>query len=100
MKSKVPQRLLLAQVAGLDPSGWSKTIIINKGTKDGVAKGMAVIAPGGIVGHVIKDFDWSACTGTHAISTGFVGNLLITKFNLVKGSWEIRFKVDVKKDLF
>jgi rod shape-determining protein MreC len=60
VKSKVPHRLLLAQVAGLDPSGWSKTIIINKGTKDGVAKGMAVIAPGGIVGHVIKDFDWSA----------------------------------------
>ena len=60
VKSEVSRRLLSAQVTGLDPSGWSKTIIINKGTKDGVARGMAVIASGGIVGHVIKDFDWSA----------------------------------------
>ncbi len=60
LKSEVPHRLLPAEVVGLDPSGWSKTIIINKGAKDGVAKGMAVIAPGGVVGHVIKDFDWSA----------------------------------------
>jgi rod shape-determining protein MreC len=60
VKSEVSHHLLPAQVAGLDPSGWSKTIIINKGTKDGVAKGMAVIAPGGIVGHVIRDYDWSS----------------------------------------
>jgi len=60
VKSEVPHHLLSAQVAGLDPSGWSKTIVINRGAKDGVTKGMAVIAPGGIVGHVIKGFDWSA----------------------------------------
>jgi rod shape-determining protein MreC len=60
VKSEVPHQLLSAQVAGLDPSGWSKTIVINRGAKDGVTKGMAVIAPGGIVGHVIKGFDWSA----------------------------------------
>jgi rod shape-determining protein MreC len=60
VKYKVPHKLLPAQVAALDPSGWSKSIIINKGSKDGVTKRMAVIAPGGIVGHVIKGFDWSA----------------------------------------
>ena len=60
MKSQLPHRLLAAQVAAYDPSGWSQTIIINKGRKDGVAKGMAVIDSEGIVGHVIKDFDWSA----------------------------------------
>ncbi len=48
----------------------------------------------------IKEFDWSACTGTHASSTGFVENLLITKYNFIKGSWEIRFKTNVKKDFF
>lgn len=48
----------------------------------------------------IDGFDWSACTGTHAHSTGFVGNLLITRFNFVKGSWEIRFRTDSKKELF
>jgi rod shape-determining protein MreC len=60
MKSQLPHRLLAAQVAAHDPSGWSQTIIINKGRKDGVEKGMAVIDSEGIVGHVIKDFDWSA----------------------------------------
>lgn len=53
MKSEVPHRMLPSQVVGVDPSGWFKTIIINKGTKDGVSKGMAVIAPEGIVGHVV-----------------------------------------------
>ncbi len=48
----------------------------------------------------IKDFDWSACTGTHADKTGFVGNILITKFNQAKGGYEIRFKTNVKKELF
>ncbi|MBN2367922.1 hypothetical protein JXC34_02810, partial [Candidatus Woesearchaeota archaeon] len=48
----------------------------------------------------IKDFDWSACTGTHAAFTGFVGNLLITKSSFVKGAWEIKFKVNVKDDFF
>ncbi len=48
----------------------------------------------------VKDFDWSACHGTHAKSTSFVGNLLITRFNFAKGCWEIRFKVNVKKDFF
>jgi rod shape-determining protein MreC len=60
VKSQLPHRLVAAQVAAYDPSGWSQTIIINKGRKDGVAKGMAVIDSEGIVGQVIKDFDWSA----------------------------------------
>ncbi len=48
----------------------------------------------------VKDFDWAACTGTHADSTGFVGNILITKFNQAKGGYEIRFKTNVKEELF
>ena len=48
----------------------------------------------------VENFDWSACTGIHAKTTGFVGNLLITKFNFVKGSWEVRYKTNVKKSLY
>ena len=48
----------------------------------------------------VKGFDWSACAGIHSPNTGYIGNLLISKFNFVKGKWEIRFKVDVIKDLF
>ncbi len=48
----------------------------------------------------VKDFDWSACTGTHAKSTGFIQNILISHFSVTKGSWEIRFKTDVEAELF
>ncbi|PIY60257.1 hypothetical protein COY95_02730, partial [Candidatus Woesearchaeota archaeon CG_4_10_14_0_8_um_filter_47_5] len=40
----------------------------------------------------IKDFDLSACTGTHAPSTGFVRNLFISGYNILKGSYQIRFR--------
>ncbi|NVM57832.1 MAG: rod shape-determining protein MreC [Desulfobacterales bacterium] len=53
MKTSLPLRLLPAQVVGVDPSGWFKTIIINRGTHDGVSKGMPVIAPEGIVGQIV-----------------------------------------------
>jgi rod shape-determining protein MreC len=53
-KSAIPHRLISAEVVGLDPSEWFKTIIINRGTHDSVAKGMPVIAPEGIVGQIVS----------------------------------------------
>ncbi len=43
-----------AEVIGKDPSGWFKTIIIDKGTSDGMQKGLPVVLPTGIVGQVIE----------------------------------------------
>ena len=54
LKNSLPPRLLTAQVVGLDPSGWFKTIIINRGSSDGISKGMPVIAPEGIVGQIVS----------------------------------------------
>lgn len=53
MKSELPYRMVPASVVGLDPSGWFKTVFINRGTEDGISKGMAVITSDGIVGRVI-----------------------------------------------
>jgi rod shape-determining protein MreC len=44
--------LLTARVIGHDASGLSRTITIDQGTAAGVAKGAAVLAPGGLVGQV------------------------------------------------
>ncbi len=44
--------LLTARVIGHDASGLSHTITIDQGTAAGVAKGAAVLAPGGLVGQV------------------------------------------------
>ncbi len=66
---KVPGPILPAQIIGIDPSSWFRTILIDKGTKHGVERGMAVVSPEGIVGHVLQ-------TSPHSAKV-----LLITDFN-------------------
>lgn len=53
-KSVISDKTIPAEVIGKEPSRWFKTIIINKGTADGVRRGMPVVAPEGIVGQVIN----------------------------------------------
>ncbi|MBU3941385.1 MAG: hypothetical protein KKF74_00565 [Nanoarchaeota archaeon] len=48
----------------------------------------------------VNNHDIAACAGTHALKTDFIGNFLVTRFNLVKGAYEIRFKTNVSEDLF
>lgn len=48
------------QVIGEDSSGWFRTLIIDKGAKDGIDRGMAVVAREGLVGHVVEVADRSA----------------------------------------
>jgi len=43
-----------AGVVGQDPSSWFRSITINRGERDGVRKGMAVISPDGVVGQILK----------------------------------------------
>jgi rod shape-determining protein MreC len=43
-----------AEVIGRDPSAWFKTVIIDKGKSDGLAKGLPVVMPQGIAGQVIE----------------------------------------------
>lgn len=43
-----------AEVIGQDPSSWFKSVTIDKGERDGVQKGMAVISPTGVIGQVLK----------------------------------------------
>ena len=43
-----------AEVIGQDPSSWFKSVTVDKGEKDGVKKGMAVISPVGVIGQILK----------------------------------------------
>jgi len=45
---------LAAEVVGLDPSFWFKSVTINKGKSDGILKGMPVVIPDGIVGQIAE----------------------------------------------
>ncbi len=53
-RSQFPYPSQLAQVYARGPSSWFKTVLINKGEKDGVAKDMAVATSEGVVGRVIE----------------------------------------------
>jgi len=43
-----------ARIIDRDPGNFDSTLTIDRGTRDGVAEGMPVIAPKGVVGHVIQ----------------------------------------------
>ncbi len=50
----ISDKQVAAEVIGLDPSFWFRSVTINKGKLDGVLKGMPVVIPDGIVGQIAK----------------------------------------------
>jgi rod shape-determining protein MreC len=53
-RENFPPSMITAEVIGRDPTSWFKSVTINKGEKDGIRKGMAVIIPEGVVGQILK----------------------------------------------
>jgi rod shape-determining protein MreC len=47
-------QLAAARVVGRDPTNWYRTIMINKGERNGLRVDMGVISPAGVVGRIIK----------------------------------------------
>lgn len=53
-RASIPYRLVVARVVGRNPSSADRTLLIDKGSKDGLAVDMGVIAPEGVVGRLIR----------------------------------------------
>jgi len=53
-RKKFEHTMLPAEIIGRDPSGWFKTILVDKGSNDGICKDAGVITPDGVVGRVIE----------------------------------------------
>lgn len=53
-REKISPAVVAAEVIGQDPSSWFKSVTINKGKKDGVRQGMAVISSEGVIGQILK----------------------------------------------
>ena len=68
-REKNSPSMMGAEVIGQDPSSWFKSITIDKGEKDGVKKGMAVVSPAGVIGQILKT------------ASGYATVLLITDYN-------------------
>lgn len=60
-KKEVPQlTFAVAAVIARSPSSWSSTLVINKGSADGIAKDMPVVTAQGLVGNVAQVFPHSS----------------------------------------
>lgn len=53
LKESLPPPTLTAEIIGQDPSLWFRTLTINRGSSDGVQKGMPVVTVEGVVGQVL-----------------------------------------------
>ena len=53
LKESLPPPTLTAEIVGKDPSLWFRTYTINRGSSDGVQKGMPVVTVEGVVGQVL-----------------------------------------------
>ncbi len=53
-RSSESGRSVAARIIGWDPTPWKKTVILDKGTSQGIQKDMAVLVPEGLVGRVIE----------------------------------------------
>ena len=54
MKQRVPIKTEASEVIGLSPSSYYLTLIIDKGSEDGMRKGMVVLGQDGILGRIIS----------------------------------------------
>lgn len=50
----IPYTSIPAQVIGRDPSNWSNSLIIDKGSSSGIKTSMAVISTRGLVGRIVE----------------------------------------------
>jgi len=54
LKGTLDAPSLAVSVIGEDSSAWFKTLVVDRGSADGLSEGMPVLAAGGIVGRLVK----------------------------------------------
>jgi len=59
-KKQIPGKVVPARVIGRDLTPWRKSVMIDKGSKNGIQKRMAVVNAQGLVGRVVEVAPYSA----------------------------------------
>jgi rod shape-determining protein MreC len=54
LKGTLDSRAIAVSVIGEDSSAWFKTLVVDRGSADGLLEGMPVLAAGGAVGRLVK----------------------------------------------
>lgn len=88
--------MLSTRIVGKDPSLWFRTVIIDRGSSDGVFKGMPVVTAEGIVGQVITASP-NYSKVLLAIAPSSALDVLLQKSRvrgILKGTGSLTFKLD------
>jgi rod shape-determining protein MreC len=83
-RTKIPSKLLPARVIGTGTGANSRVVYIDRGTVDGVRKGMAAIVPEGIVGKVLAAYPMAALVQLITEQNAVAG--VISQKNKVRGT--------------
>src|SRR5665213_3464907 len=59
-QARTPSKMIGARVIGATPGVGTTSILIDRGTKSGVHRGMAVVTPDGIIGRVLAVFPFAS----------------------------------------
>ncbi|MBI2413208.1 MAG: rod shape-determining protein MreC [Deltaproteobacteria bacterium] len=82
-KDQLPHKSKAAVIIGFNKEPWARTVTIDKGSADGIAKDLAVISPLGVVGRVI---DVSTHTSTVLLGSDLRSNIdVIVQRSRIKG---------------
>lgn len=74
LSEEYPYATTAARVIGRDPTNWYRSIVIDKGRRDGLAVDMGIMTPAGAAGRIVKVYDQFA-----------VALLLIDRNNAITG---------------
>lgn len=77
-RERTPSKVLAARVIGTSSGLNSRVVFVDRGTADGIRKGMAVIVPEGIVGKVVQAYP-TASQVMLATSQGFAAGVISQK---------------------
>ncbi len=93
-KSHLP--MVSARIIGKDPSLWFRTVVIDRGTSDGVMKGMPVVTDAGIVGQIFS-VSPNYAKVLLAIAPSSALDVLLQKSRvrgILKGTGSLTYKLD------
>jgi len=96
LKEATDLPMLSARVVGKDPSLWFRTVIIDRGSSDGVFKGMPVLTAEGIVGQIIT-VSPNYAKVLLAIAPSSALDVLLQKTRvrgILKGTGSLTYKLD------
>lgn len=73
-----PHELVSAEIIAVNPSNWNNAVIINKGLRHGLKKGLAVISPEGVVGRTgeVRDSTAEVILVTDPRQGNYIGGIV------------------------